>query len=137
MKTHIHALGTVAPDIIIGGDFNLPKVDWTNGQPTSLPTCSKQIKDMTAELEHFCNEFFLTQVINQSTHKDGNILDLVFTNNNDLICDVNVNETLLSISHHKIIEVSTSYMAKLKLHEENGTCKKGFNSLNFSKDKVD
>ena len=80
-------------DIIIGGDFNLPKVDWNNGQASTLSPCIRPIRLMAAELRCFCDEFFLKQVVNEPTHKDGNILDLVFTNNMDLISDINVKET--------------------------------------------
>ena len=67
------------------------------------------------------------------------MLDLLLTNNSDIIHDLSINDTLLSITHHKIIEVSTTYRTKCKspiseriprLHSNE------FEMLNFFSDQI-
>ena len=53
------------------GDFNHPHIDWTHS--TSSNPNDMILLDLYSDLS-------LTQFINQSTHKDGNVLDLLFTN---------------------------------------------------------
>ena len=74
--------------------------------------CPKEERVMIDFLHNFKEELLLTEHVMYPTHKDGNTLDLVFTNNSQLIHNYNCTEILLSISHHKIIEISTTY----KLH---------------------
>ena len=95
------------PDIIIGGDFNLPHVEWP--ACISTPNCFSEEKNMISLLNQFSQDFYLHQYIDSSTHKDGNTLDLIFTNNNDLIHSHNIIESLQSITHHSLIEVATQY----------------------------
>ena len=131
LRESILGLGAPLPDIVMGGDFNLPKVSWESGYSSAPPSCPKVIRDMADELNTFCNEFYLKQTVSKPTHKDGNILDLVFTNNMNLISNININETLLSISHHKFIEVSTPYKTKLLQDDTRKPDLQGFNALNF------
>ena len=101
----ISALQDPLPDIFMTGDFNLPHVDWSNCSTTS--GISSDEKKMFEILQSFANDYFLTQVITQPTHFQGNTLDLVFTNNKELIFNYQCVETLKSTSHHKIVEVNT------------------------------
>ena len=59
---------------------------------------------MIEEMNSFAGELFMTQIVDSSTHKDENILDLIFTNNSDLIHSFTSMPTLHSISHHFLIE---------------------------------
>ena len=117
LKQCISGIGPLIPDIIIGGDFNLPRISWNDGVATFLQGCPKAIKELNHSLHDCCNDLFLKQVVEHATHKDGNVLDLILTNNTDLVHELNINDTLLSITHHKIIQVSTSYKTKCKLHK--------------------
>ena len=137
LKDCILSVGNPLPNIIMGGDYNLPRVSWENGLSKTLPLCPKSIRDMKNELSTFCDEFYLKQGLSKPTHKDGNVLDLIFTNNFDLISDVNVIETLLSISHHAIVEVSTVYKAKGVQDACIRPAPTGFQSLNFFSESVD
>ena len=93
-------------NIIVCGDFNLPHASWPEGNAASGSNSDEQT--MISNLQEFSQNFFMTQIISEPTHKDRNVLDLVLTNNDKLIHDVQCIGTLLSTSHHKIIEVMSS-----------------------------
>ena len=136
LKSKILELDNPMPDIIIGGDFNLPHIDW--------PLCTPKPGSYTEEpkmielLDHFSQELNLTQHVNEPTHKDGNTLDLLLTNNNDLIITHSILDTLNSISHHSIIEVATTYQPNSPLLSKthNNPKLSQFDSLNFFSDQV-
>ena len=73
--------------------------------------------------------------MNQPTHKDGNLLDLLFTNNSDIISEVNVAETLLSITHHKFIDMETTYKAKYQVTDVLPKFER-FQTINFFSNKA-
>jgi len=104
----INGLGHI-PDIIIGGDFNLPNTKW----PECIPGnhCSRQEAEMISTISELCTNFHLTQTIMEPTHYQGNTLDLVFTNNTSLIHDHIVVPTLRSTSHHHMVTIQTQYKA--------------------------
>ena len=121
---------TPTPDIIFGGDFNLPHAKWPEGTPSS--GCSTDERQMLNALNEFCNDMFMSQHVLSPTHKDGNILDLVFTNNSSLIHDCVAVPVLQSTSHHSIVMVSTSYKIKLQTEDEDlRPPLTRFNALNF------
>ena len=117
-----------APDIIIGGDFNIPHINWHNCTPTA--GASKDEKVMLNHLNVMCNELLLTQVIKSPTHKDGNTLDLVFVNNTSLVHDIAILPVLQSTSHHSIIQISTTYKAD-PIDDCSRPKPSMFNALNF------
>ena len=119
------------PDIIVGGDFNLPHASWPEGIPTDGATVSE--RSMLNAINDFSNDLFLCQYVRNPTHKDGNILDLVFVNNPILVNSCLSIPVLQSTSHHSIVEVSTTYLVK-NTDSENQTQqapKTMFNTLNF------
>ena len=136
----IASINEPLPDIILTGDFNLPHVNWSDC--TTTPGATNDEKNMLNNLSNFLNDFFLTQIINKSTHFQGNTLDLVFTNNDNLIYNYYCIDTLRSISHHKIVEVSTKLAFK-----SNQVCKDNndvhkltrapLSTLNFFHDSID
>ena len=64
--------------IILVGVFNLPDVDWDTLTGTSLSS------------KYFCDFVFQNNLIHTHTHLKGNILDLVLTNSDELISNVEV-----------------------------------------------
>ena len=119
------------PDIIVGGDFNLPHASWPEGIPTDGATVSERC--MLNAINDFSNDLFLCQYVNKPTHKDGNILDLVFVNNPSIVnCCTNI-PVLQSTSHHSIVEVSTTYLVKNASFKNQAqqAPKTMFNTLNF------
>ena len=140
VSSTISSLNAPSPDIIITGDFNLPHVNWLDCSTTDGITNDE--RQMFHILSSFTNDFFLTQVVHQPTHYQGNTLDLVFTNNKDLIFDYNCIDTLQSISHHKVVEVSTKLKFNEKgIHLSNADVPKQhkapLNMLNFHNDHID
>ena len=124
-------LGDPLPDIIFGGDFNLPHVRWPDCARSAK--CVKTEREMIQSLNNFLCCFCLHQIVTKPTHIGGNLLDCIFVNNELLVHAVNVNEVLPSISHHKVVEVSTNLYVKSSGENENSSSKlkNRFNSLNF------
>ena len=91
-----------APDIVIMGDFNLPHGDWSGGE--SAQGAAGDEGDMVRALNELTSSHFLVQQVECPTHKDGGMLDLIFTNNGDLIHNFNVLPS--PKSDHFLIEVS-------------------------------
>ena len=124
------------PNIIFGGDFNLPKATWPEGFPKLGCTINDRL--ILNSLNQFCNEFFMSQYIDLPTHKDGNTLDLVFTNNEHIIHSYSTVPVLQSTSHHEIVLVSTTLKVQNSLldndQQEPHT---KFNTLNFFADDID
>ena len=97
------------PDIIIGGDFNLPHVNWPECTPAQ--GCPRDEQEMALSLHNLANELMLSQIITKPTHYQGNTLDLVFTNSMEIIHDHEIQPVVMSISHHSMINITTQYKA--------------------------
>ena len=81
---------------------------------------------------------FMSQYITLPTHKDGNILDLVFTNNENLIHDSSIVPVLQSTSHHVIVMISTSFkIQNINHNDDQPETRSGFNPLNFFSDDIE
>ena len=84
---------------IITGDFNCPKVNW---------------KHKTADVEgrrllDFASDELLTQWVNEAT-RGSNILDLVFSSEDDLISNIEVKEKLGKSDHNVVkFEIKTNF----------------------------
>ena len=104
------------PDVVLCGDFNLPGVNWPDETVTTATPID--IRNMFDDLKQLNDEYFLSQVINHPTHKDGNVLDLLFNNNTSLIHDIDYFPVLRSTSDHLLIECTSKYKYKSKLNIE-------------------
>ena len=88
---------------IIGGDFNLPDISWTeNGTENPLSIISKSL------LSTIANES-LTQLQTEPTRGE-NILDLYLTNRPGLVKNI---QTIPGIGDHNMIIVDTEIKAKI------------------------
>ena len=114
LSNKLNHLPTPAPDIIIGGDFNLPKTDWPACTPR--PGSSTAEKDMAHLLSELMSEYFLHQVIQKPTHRAGNVLDLLLTNNTNIIVNYEIFPTAPVSSHHLIL-CQTSLSCSKGTHE--------------------
>lgn len=105
------------------GDFNLPEIDWSeNSAPRKYQT-----------LLDSCHEYGLEQMVDFSTHKKGNILDLVLTNCPEKVI-VTEDCGRLGSSDHSMICI------ELKCTMENKSCqekRKVWRKGNYEQIKVD
>ena len=90
-------------DIFFTGDFNLPEICW--------PICEKQttqtkLSQSATLLLNFMEEHLLNQYVDKPTRGD-NILDLILTNNSNIISHIQSLET--NLSDHNIIKMQTTY----------------------------
>ena len=92
-------------ETVLCGDFNFPHADWTNG--TVRSGALKEERVMTEDLAELAEEFFRFQQIHEATHRKGNILDLLFSNNPQFIHSYKPVETMYS--EHSIVECATKY----------------------------
>ena len=100
-------------NVIITGDFNLPKKNWENHHVT--PNCGYSTVAAN-KLLSLVEEHGLIQHVNEPTRKQrnaNNILDLVFTNRPGLIKKLNVVD---GISDHSTVIIDVNISPKRKHH---------------------
>ena len=136
LNSTLKELSDPLPDVLLCGDFNLPHANWSTGghdEPVSA-----DIQTMISDLYSVISEHFLVQVVESSTHRAGNKLDLIFTNNADFVHSQSSNPT--SLSDHKIIECKVRYVQREGPKSENSNKKQqpeeevSFYDLNFFSD---
>lgn len=113
--------------VLLMGDFNLPNVRWPEG--LSLPGMTRYEQGQVNSLLNLANTLYMEQVVLQPT-RAGNILDLCFTNNMDLIHNVKVTPTLLL--DHNMVEL-TMYGPKEAMDMQPTRNSQNLSSLNFNK----
>ena len=79
LSNYLMELPSPILDLIICGDLNLPRADWENGK--CQPGATKDEQQMVLELHTLTAENFMVQYIYEPTYRDGNTLDLLFSNN--------------------------------------------------------
>ena len=129
-----------APDTVIMGGFNLPHGDWSGGESTQGATGDEG--DMVRASNELTSSHFLVQQVECSTHKDGGMLDLIFTNNGDLIHNFSVLPS--PKSDHFLIEISAVYKEPSVSEVEHSSMTDvvdgedpDFGDLNFFSEKID
>lgn len=95
------------PDIIMLGDFNFPRITWPAGSIGKGGTISEQ--NQSKYILKLSDDLFLTQYILKPTRAKS-ILDLVFTNNNNLIYNYEVTPTIYS--DHNILDLTLNYQTQ-------------------------
>ena len=80
---------TEIDNLILVGDYNIPKIDWTN--------CNSQI-DLDNVFLTMVGENALQQLVLKPTRGD-NMLDLLLTSNTDLIEDLNADKPFSNSDH--------------------------------------
>ena len=115
------------PTIIMSGDFNFPFVKWTrlpnyscSWEYIANTNATKDEKQQFEKLMEICSHQCMLQIIQEPT-REGNTLDLIFTNETALVKEIEVNKTTLS--DHNCIEISTCYKIRDKANKTEG--KKG------------
>ena len=113
------------PLVIFGGDFNLPHMYGSKDNPT------KEEHLMIECLQTLCCDYSLSQIIDTSTHKDGNILDLIFTNVTEHVHSHAVIPNLPSITHHFTLHIATCFDIESKNPKQQTKNLKTFAKHNF------
>lgn len=86
-------------DILLAGDFNVPNINWTDNTAIPYPSHMQTVR----KLLQITNDHNLKQIVREPTRKQRdakNILDLVLTNNFDMI---HVTQVVPGISDHDMI----------------------------------
>lgn len=112
-----NVLGSIEADhLVIGGDFNLPEINWKNHEGTNVRLYSTAGKDIIDLLQNFA----LTQMVMEPT-REGNVLDLLLTTQPAWVKST---LTVPGISDHKAVlcEMTVTY-EKVPLAK----CRKRFN----------
>uniref|UniRef100_A0A803JLD2 Reverse transcriptase domain-containing protein n=1 Tax=Xenopus tropicalis TaxID=8364 RepID=A0A803JLD2_XENTR len=78
--------------VVIMGDFNYPDIDWSNGVAKS---------EKASRFVNMLNDNFLFQVVQEPTRNES-ILDLVISNNTELISNICVGEHLGNSDHNMV-----------------------------------
>ena len=115
-------------DIIIMGDFNLPGISWEDGNfsvKTKKPTKSEAL------LLNFMEDHLLSQYVSIPTRQQ-NTLDLLLTNNPNLVLHTSAEET--NISDHKLVKINTTFSLTSKKTKNSPVFKDHtFRNLNLQK----
>ena len=116
-------LSNIKNNTVLIGDFNFPKIDWDN---KTSDNSSKEFLDKV-------NEKLLDQMVYFPTHKAGNILDLVLTNNPNIVLSVE-DAGLIGKSDHNMIlvELNCTPMKKVNLQEIPNWQKADYKGINNS-----
>ena len=90
---------------LIVGDLNFPGIDWANGSTTAKGRAFYEA----------CEDAFLQQHVEVPTHKDGNILDLVLSNEIGMVRDVDMMGRIGASDHEcMMISIDTDAVWELK-----------------------
>ena len=97
----LHTACASAPShLLIGGDFNMPHIDWENGFSAAPP------RDISHQFLEMLKDCFLTQQVNQPTRfrpgETPHILDLILTNEDGMVNHL-FHEAGLGKSDHVIL----------------------------------
>ena len=99
-KTLTDALSRSYSHLLLMGDFNYPNINWDSMSSDAADT------DSSHEFLEICKDGFLYQHVDKPTHYRGeqrpSILDLVLTNERDMIQDLEMSEPL-GRSHHVVL----------------------------------
>ena len=113
--------------ICIMGDFNFPSIDWQSC--TVAPGGSSEISESASALLSFMSDHLMNQYVTSPTRGD-NILDLFFTNDDQLV--THVDSTKSDLSDHNMVEVIISSNPTLSNRSHvNVFDKNDFRSLDF------
>ena len=100
LSSVLEAESAPTPSILIAGDFNLPHTNWPIFEPK--PGAPADERRMIELLSSFSSKHFLMQLIDLPTHRAGNTLDLLLTNDPDLFPSQTIDPASPISSHHII-----------------------------------
>ena len=124
ISSAIDKLNGKLPNLIMCGDYNMPTIDWCSRVHTG------GTRDTQAQIKmlfEFMDRYSLNQMISEPT-RINNILDLLLTNNRDIIVDIKTHDTV--ISDHRIMLLQTN-LVEPNRHQPRHEKVNGFDDLNF------
>ena len=99
---------TLMEKIVILGDLNFPHLKWNSYEDTVIPTISGGTTEDQIQAEkllELTDSLFLEQLVVNPT-RGNNILDLIFTNDENFISDISITKS--GISDHNLITATLS-----------------------------
>jgi len=133
IDTLIRKLEKPEPNILINGDFNFSFIEWDKidgmgcGPKMKVDAkVPKNVREQYELLETLCGG--MLQVIDKPT-RENNILELLYTNEIEMISEIETHKAKLS-DHNKII-IQTEYEIKEKRNEEKKKEEEGLRALNI------
>ena len=99
--------------LLVAGDFNLPIIDWREGQ---IFGGTRDQQEQAKILVEFADKYFMEQLIQEAT-RNMNILDLFLTNNDDMVIRVEV-EPKSILSDHKLQIITTRLIQTEMMSDE-------------------
>lgn len=135
----LESLPQPTPLTIICGDFNLPDATWSDNVMGSRENPGDSRK-MESTMKTLCNDFFLEQIVDSPTQRDGNKLDLLFTNSSDLFSRIQVTNSICSDHFWIECELLVENSDNKQFEEQNRNCTTEpphLSDLNFKSEKID
>ena len=93
--------------LVVAGDFNLPIINWKEGE---ISGGTREQQRQASILTNFAEKLFMEQIVEEGTRNE-NILDLFFSNNDEIVLKVEV-EPQSIISDHKLQIITTSFLTE-------------------------
>ncbi|XP_072039179.1 uncharacterized protein [Amphiura filiformis] len=97
------------PNVILGGDFNLPSIKWDNNTIQANPQYGYKVNRLLLDI---VEDHGLQQHVNKPTRLN-NILDLLLTTNPDLVEEIQV---FPGMSDHSVVTGVVNVKAKVNKH---------------------
>ena len=123
---------TPTPDILLIGDFNFPRAQWNAGIGVVKPD-SKCNRNSLQQLINIASDYSLLQYISEGTRETrkggNNILELIFTNNHELITNIHLQPS--EITDHKYIVCETSYKLPINVTQHISESNTNLSSYNY------
>ena len=94
--------GRFSPNLLVAGNFNYPKINWEHYSTTSSPN-DLNSKFFECTIDCFFNQF-ISEPIRGRGLSQPTLIDLVLTNNSDIIDKVKL-ESPLGKSDHTVVEI--------------------------------
>ena len=123
-------------EIQILGDFNMPLADWDMGKHKEGAKLDERM--LISYTQELCDKLLLQQIITIPTHRQGNTLDLVFTNKPERAHSQWARVTALS--HHFLVTFNSNELDKIgSPHEKpmKNEPEYGFHMLDLQNKQID
>ena len=127
LETYIKKVCSNSPEhyqIIVTGDLNFPDISW---EDLSAENCLSENRGSAQYLLSFMSRFLLTQYVNIAT-RESNVLDLLITNDPNLVQHCSSEGTIMS--DHNCISIMSSDFLSSKNPQ---SCHENKDELNFQK----